>query len=77
MGCGSGIARHTIAAWSHIDKVAAERKVQANERMQLTWLIGVPIRVGLGSLASRRAARPRFIRHAADASRWAAPPKAR
>ena len=41
----------------------------ANERMQLTWLTGCPIRVGLGSPACRRAGRPRFTRHAADASR--------
>ena len=45
----------------------------ANERMQLTWLLGAPSRVGLGSPASRRATRPRFTRHAADASRSAAP----
>jgi len=44
----------------------------ANERMQLTWLLGAPIRAGLGSPARRRAGRPRFTRHAADASRWAA-----
>ncbi len=40
-----------------------------NERMQLTWLTGAPIRAGLGSPASRRAGRPRFSRHAADAGR--------
>ena len=40
-----------------------------NERMQLTWLTGAPIRAGLGSPASRRATRSRLIRHAADASR--------
>ena len=40
-----------------------------NERMQLTWLIGAPIHVGLGSPACRRAARPRLTRHAADAGR--------
>ncbi len=44
-----------------------------NERMQLTWLPGAPIRAGLGSPVRLRATRPRFIRHAADASRWAAP----
>ena len=41
----------------------------ANERMQLTWLLGAPIRAGLGSPARLRAMRPRFSRHAADASR--------
>ncbi len=40
-----------------------------NNRMQLTWLTGAPIRAGLGSPARRRAKRPRFTRHAADASR--------
>ena len=40
-----------------------------NERMQLTWLIGTPIRVGFGSPACRRATRLRLTRHAADASR--------
>ena len=40
-----------------------------NERMQLTWLTGAPIRAGLGSPARRRATRPRLTRHAADASR--------
>ena len=47
----------------------------ANERMQLTWLLGAPIRAGLGSQPRRRAGRSRFTRHAADASRWAAPQK--
>ncbi len=45
------------------------RAAKPNERMQLTWLIGAPIRAGLGSPASRRAVRSRFTRHAADASR--------
>ena len=40
-----------------------------NNRMQLTWLTGAPIHGGLGSPVRLRAARPRFIRHAADASR--------
>jgi len=43
-----------------------------NERMQLTWLPGAPSHAGFGSPAWRRAVRPRFNRHAADASRWAA-----
>ena len=46
---------------------------QANNRMQLTWLLGAPVHGGFGSLARRRAGRPRFIRHAADAGRYAAP----
>ena len=44
-------------------------KARPNERMQLTWLPGAPIHAGLGSLACRRAGRPRLTRHAADASR--------
>ena len=40
-----------------------------NERMQLTWLLGAPIRAGLGSRPRLRAGRPRLTRHAADASR--------
>ena len=44
----------------------------ANERMQLTWLLGAPSQAGFGSRLRRRATRPRLSRHAADASRWAA-----
>ena len=40
--------------------------------MQLTWLTGAPVRAGFGSPARLRARRPRLIRHAADAGRWAA-----
>ena len=48
---------------------AERRQALPNERMQLTWLLGAPVHVGFGSLASRRTARPRFTRHAADAGR--------
>ena len=53
--------------------MAQASEKRPNERMQLTWLTGAPIHAGLGSPARRRAARPRFTRHAADAGRWAAP----
>ena len=42
-----------------------------NERMQLTRLTEAPNRVGFGSPVRLRAVRPRFTRHAADASGWA------
>ncbi len=51
-------------------KPVSEVEKLANERMQLTWLIGAPSRAGLGSPASRQATRPRLTRHAADASRY-------
>jgi len=44
-------------------------EAKPNERMQLTWLPGAPIHAGFGSPARHRATRPRFTRHAADASR--------
>ena len=49
--------------------LAERREARPNERMQLTWLLGAPIRAGLGSPACLRATRPRLTRHAADASR--------
>ena len=48
---------------------ASRCKRQPNERMQLTWLTGAPIHVGLGSPTRLQAVRPRLSRHAADASR--------
>ena len=51
-----------------INMVSAFR-VLANERMQLTWLIGAPIHGSFGSPTCLRVGRPRFTRHAADASR--------